>query len=110
LSGTNLSVVRRYLYTASILVNGNAGAVNARLEDWLQLTLKPFGQQGCQWSVMGFAKVRNIALDLVLPFASCNRAVAPSGFEGLDSFVAVVPHPQRDVIPSELMLWRIKVN
>ena len=33
---------------------------------------------------MCFAKVGNIALDLMLPFASCDRPVAPFGFDGLD--------------------------
>ncbi len=59
---------------------------------------------------MSSAKVGNIALDLMLPFTSYNRAVAPSGFNGLDLFVAIVPHSERYAIPSELMLWRVKVN
>ena len=109
-SRANLPLVQRHLYMGSVLTNRHAGAMNARLENGLQLSLELLRQQWCKRRVPRLAKIGNVALDLMLPFAPPEGAIGSTGFDGLEKFVAMVPHAQRNAIPCELVLRRIKVN
>jgi hypothetical protein len=84
--------------------------VNPRLENWLQSALELPGQKGRECGALGFVKVGNIALDLIFPFASLEWTFDLTGFDCLETFVAIVPHTERDAIPGKFVFRRIEVN
>ena len=84
----------RHLYVAPVLKNRYLGTVNICRENWLEAAFKFVDQQGRLRGARGFAKVGDIALDLTLPFVSSEGVPGPFEFDGLEAFVAVVPHAQ----------------
>jgi hypothetical protein len=72
--------------------------------------LELLGYQRFQRGALNFAKIGNVALDLVFPFPAPEGTVGALRFYGLEAFLAVAPDAERNSALAELMLRRIEID